>query len=521
MGVSFHMKNAAARDIVGFALVLMFFGLFVGEVNPLFFGRLDFGDSTRWFGSLAEGGQVGLLLLVGLVSTRRAALVEAPMAQIAAVALMVGFACLGACILLGDAAPGVGFGLAAIAFGIGQGSSYLVWVRSFTRRDADHVASIVVASTILSAALLAALSLVHDQAVFLMLVFSIVLACIALLPRGGSPASLSSNGEGPAAAAAAGNSPLNWERPDEVCSDHGVRGLRALLGSLLGTTWQSLFCLAAIGFSCGAIRVVSLQVPGSLAFMDIMFPFGYLLGSAVLMGLWAVGGVSFDFRSLYSVLFVITATGCVMLPLAGDQFQPILYCIVNSAFTLASICMLMTCWDVSRTLKMSPFAVFGFVCGGVYFSVVVGRWAGYAANGVAGGYGVVEMLIVSSLVVYVIALASISSALLRIRRGMLPQSQEKTPPGIAHIVSLSENEIRSSEIFARQFGLTPREVDVLVLLLEGRNATSIAKVLQLSPNTVRTHLKNVYSKMDVHNRHDLLALVGSLGVEHNERKAPS
>lgn len=512
------MKNAAARDVVGFALVLMFFGLFVGEVNPLFFGGPDFGDATRWFGSLAEGGQVGLLLAAGLASTRRADLIEAHMAQIASVALTVGFTCLGTCILLGDAAPGAGFGLAAIAFGVGQGSSYLAWVRSFTRRGADHVASIVVASTILSAALLTALSLVHDQAVFLMLVFSIVLACIALLPRGGNPVSapVDDGGFGLAnAVAAAGESP-DSEGSVEGSLKGVARGLRALLSSLLNTTWQSLFCLAAIGFSCGAIRAVSLQVPGSLAFMDVMFPFGYLLGSAVLMGLWAVGGVSFDFRTLYSVLFVITATGCVMLPLAGDRFQPILYCIVNSAFTLASICMLMTCWDVSRTLKMSPFAVFGFVCGGVYLSVVVGRWARYAANGVAGGYGVVEMLIVSSLVVYVIALASISSALLRIRRGMRSPLQEEAPAGIAHIVPLSEREIRSSGVFARQFGLTPREVDVLVLLLEGRNATSIAKVLQLSPNTVRTHLKNVYSKMDVHNRHDLLALVGSLGVEHSE-----
>jgi two-component system NarL family response regulator len=55
--------------------------------------------------------------------------------------------------------------------------------------------------------------------------------------------------------------------------------------------------------------------------------------------------------------------------------------------------------------------------------------------------------------------------------------------------------------------LTPRERDVLFLLVEGAGRNEVAKRLQLSANTVRTHLQSLMSKFGVHSTLEVVALV--------------
>lgn len=49
-------------------------------------------------------------------------------------------------------------------------------------------------------------------------------------------------------------------------------------------------------------------------------------------------------------------------------------------------------------------------------------------------------------------------------------------------------------------GLTPRECEVLDLLAEGQSNKEIARSLKLTPNTVKTHVTNLYRKLDVNKR---------------------
>lgn len=48
--------------------------------------------------------------------------------------------------------------------------------------------------------------------------------------------------------------------------------------------------------------------------------------------------------------------------------------------------------------------------------------------------------------------------------------------------------------------LTPRETEILQLIGKGLSNREAAEVLQLSRSTVRTHLENIYEKLDVTNR---------------------
>ena len=58
--------------------------------------------------------------------------------------------------------------------------------------------------------------------------------------------------------------------------------------------------------------------------------------------------------------------------------------------------------------------------------------------------------------------------------------------------------------------LTARERDVLNLWARGLQQKQIATQLSLSPQTVKKHLRNVYKKLNAHNKVDALKKAGYL-----------
>lgn len=60
---------------------------------------------------------------------------------------------------------------------------------------------------------------------------------------------------------------------------------------------------------------------------------------------------------------------------------------------------------------------------------------------------------------------------------------------------------------AGEYGLTPREAEILALIALGRSAKYIAEELTISYNTTRTHVKHVYEKLNIHSKQELIDLV--------------
>ena len=57
---------------------------------------------------------------------------------------------------------------------------------------------------------------------------------------------------------------------------------------------------------------------------------------------------------------------------------------------------------------------------------------------------------------------------------------------------------KTADLLANQ--LSPRERELLALLVEGASSGQIAERLSLSPNTVRTHIQSILTKLQVHSR---------------------
>lgn len=73
--------------------------------------------------------------------------------------------------------------------------------------------------------------------------------------------------------------------------------------------------------------------------------------------------------------------------------------------------------------------------------------------------------------------------------------------------TLLGNHRRQDQLMRMITRLTRREREVLALLAEGCDNDAIAEALVISPQTARTHIQNILSKLGVHSRLEAAALV--------------
>jgi DNA-binding CsgD family transcriptional regulator len=67
-------------------------------------------------------------------------------------------------------------------------------------------------------------------------------------------------------------------------------------------------------------------------------------------------------------------------------------------------------------------------------------------------------------------------------------------------------------VIARAAGLSPRDREVAMLVLQGHGTDQIAERLFISPWTIRDHLKAIFDKTGVRSRRDLASEVFSVGL---------
>jgi DNA-binding NarL/FixJ family response regulator len=68
--------------------------------------------------------------------------------------------------------------------------------------------------------------------------------------------------------------------------------------------------------------------------------------------------------------------------------------------------------------------------------------------------------------------------------------------------------------------LTPREIDVLSLLVEGLDQPDIAERLFITPKTVGKHIEHILAKLGVHSRAQAVAVAVRDELIETHRRAP-
>ena len=208
-----------------------------------------------------------------------------------------------------------------------------------------------------------------------------------------------------------------------------------------------------------------------------------------------LGGSPFELTFvlvLYTVAALLTLSTLVGMAHAAEYPSDLVVCVGVALFCLVTVFTQVACANIGADPAQVRTLI--VVTSGLYAAgmVVYALWRGLRADheafvgagdlGYGRGAGSVAFRTASTL--------------------------EDAPAPDASDVLLGEAslEARCDEL-ARTYGLTAREHEVLSFLAHGHNGVYIGEELVISPNTVRTHIHNIYRKLDVTSREDILRIV--------------
>ncbi|MEG1826206.1 MAG: LuxR C-terminal-related transcriptional regulator [Gordonibacter sp.] len=228
-----------------------------------------------------------------------------------------------------------------------------------------------------------------------------------------------------------------------------------------------------------------------------------------------VRGRRFRFSALWQAQLAALAVGVMLLstldPLAG-QIGATLIAITN-LFQVAFLWFVS--YDVARHRALPSYVVLGFF----WIFHLFFRESGRLVMWWIGSSGGIEMMLVIAVMICLIAV-SVGFLLTDALPGKRPLFAELCQCAKAAALDACEQEVapgehvenasHRQESLHERFGLTQRETEVALLLAEGRSSTYIAGELYLSDNTVRSYVKNIYQKLGVHSKQDLIDFVKEL-----------
>ena len=149
-----------------------------------------------------------------------------------------------------------------------------------------------------------------------------------------------------------------------------------------------------------------------------------------------------------------------------------------------------------KASSVPPLRAAAIAMGAEQAGILTGQLIGVALGGGANATNNLVLMVLSYLLlVAVLGLTRLSTAVWRRQRAGAAADEPGEAPAAdgGHLAR-----------FADAHGLTSRERDIFALFAEGRSAPYIAEMLVLSENTVKTHMRHIYTKCDLHSRQELL-----------------
>ena len=91
--------------------------------------------------------------------------------------------------------------------------------------------------------------------------------------------------------------------------------------------------------------------------------------------------------------------------------------------------------------------------------------------------------------------------------GEVMQGEVPMSPGLARMVI--QNIQQQAPAGEKDYGLTPREKEILKALSQGNSYKMVAATLSISIDTVRTHIKRIYEKLQVHSQIEAISKINN------------
>ncbi len=258
------------------------------------------------------------------------------------------------------------------------------------------------------------------------------------------------------------------------------------------------------GAAAGALYM-GLYLQGEHVAESIDMMAGQIVAAALLLATLVFLRIDFN-RLIYKVAFPFAAAGFVLLAAAPDMRE------AGVVVLAAGFCYLdLVLWSLGACLmkNMGLPATWIASCPGaaLYFGAVAG---GFGAHALLVGRPFGETAALAGLVAcFLLAAALFLSSGSNLKHGWGTVRPGEGGLGMDDLAGVAR-------FAATEHGLTQRESEVMVLLVKGKTRRAICEELTVSPDTVKTHVRAVYRKFDVHAQQELIDLV----VREREAIAP-
>ena len=285
---------------------------------------------------------------------------------------------------------------------------------------------------------------------------------------------------------------------------------------------RGLVACAAMGLVQGFTDVIS-----GFRYFDVpvLHPVFLMVGCAVISVVLALVALlaKHDFVCLaYRIVAMLLVLGSLLM--CAAQFPHT----VSSAFIFGSyqgffILLCAVCIDVSNYFDVRATRAFGMTVGALYLGEFVGDCIGFGTTALVAASDLSLALVgisLTVLVVFAVLFLFTEKDLVETSLGEMIDEESEVQPqptgngvGSGSAQSYEERIARVTTYLAKTYQLTPRECEVLPLVIKGRTIARIQEELHISQGTVSTHTRHIYQKTQVVNRQGLLDLIDTIPDE--------
>lgn len=207
----------------------------------------------------------------------------------------------------------------------------------------------------------------------------------------------------------------------------------------------------------------------------------------------------------YRLSMFLLCLGCLLGPFVDDGTTYYSGAVIFGGYACFGVALCIVCIEASTSFRMSCVRIAGFALAALFTGQVAGLALGFV---VQDSYADMNL---ASVTLLAVSLLFVSHAfvlteldLVRVGIGEVGSRMGAVDSGEG---SHESEPCDSCEIIIEKYGLTPRESDVLPLLLQGRTISRIQEALYISAGTVSTHIRHIYQKTGVSDRQGLIDLV--------------
>ena len=231
----------------------------------------------------------------------------------------------------------------------------------------------------------------------------------------------------------------------------------------------------------------------------------------------------------YRASLPVIATAVLLLCIFGSVLGLFVAGLTSGIILIISVFIMLTAYAQTSKDRLWPPCLFGLLSALIYFIQAVATPIAFVVSS-PGSMNNTIFFVIAVVVIYALSLPNLIT-MMRTRRKSSRESSGANSEAFANAStafsnspllttdasdSANEESLKPSATLTleqrcvqlgKAAGLTAREIEIMEYVARGRDVPSIAKSLVISENTIRSHMKHFYQKLDIHSKQELIDLM--------------